>query len=127
MTTTNPTRRKVKRGEVVLMPVVFVLGAGVKKRPVVVVQNDDLNSRLESTVVAVITSTTKRTSVEPTQMLIEVATRDGIQSGLAHDSTVKCEHLDTVAQEDIVRRLGSLSPSLMNRLEACLKAALAIS
>jgi mRNA interferase MazF len=127
MTTTNPTRRKVERVDVFLMPVMFVLGAGVKKRPVVVVQNDDLNRRLESTVVAIITSTTKRTAVERTQLLIEVATPDGKSSGLAHDSTVKCEHLDTVAQEDIVRRLGRLSPALMSKLEECLKAALDIS
>ena len=126
MTTTNRIRRKIQRGDVVLMPVAFGLGSGVKKRPVVVVQNDNLNQRRDSTVVAIITSTTKRAGVEPTQLLIEVSTPDGLLSGLEHDSTVKCEHLDTVAQEDIVRYLGKLTPSLMSKLEACLKVALAI-
>ena len=83
MTIMSPTRRKVQRGDVLLFPVSFVTGAGIKKRPVVVVQNDDLNQRLQSTVVAIITSTTKRASAEPTQLMIEVASPDGQLTGLA--------------------------------------------
>jgi mRNA-degrading endonuclease toxin of MazEF toxin-antitoxin module len=64
--------------------------------------------------------------LEPTQLLIDVATVDGQQTGLVMNSTVKCEHLDTVDQRDIVRTIGSLSHALMQQLELCMKAALAL-
>lgn len=124
---TMSTANKVRRGDVVLLPIAFVSGTGSKVRPAVVVQNDGLNARLNSTVVAIITSTTKRALAEPSQLLIDISTLDGQQSGLILDSTVKCEHLDTVDQRDIVRTIGRLSAALMQKLEGCVKAALDLS
>jgi mRNA-degrading endonuclease toxin of MazEF toxin-antitoxin module len=115
---------KYQRGDVVLLPIAFVTGTGRKVRPGVVLQNDDLNARLNSTVVAVITSTNTRALTEPSQLLIEISTPEGRRSGLLHDSTVKGEHLDTVDQRDIVRKIGELSPALMDRVRACIEAAL---
>jgi mRNA interferase MazF len=121
------TGNKIKRGDVVLLPISFVSGVGTKVRPAVVVQNDSLNSKLNSTIVAIITSTNTRASIEPTQLLIDISTPDGKQSGLLHNSTVKAEHLDTVDQRDIVRRIGHLSVSLLSELDDCMKAALGIA
>jgi mRNA interferase MazF len=104
-----------------------VSGVGTKVRPAVVVQNDGLNSKLNSTIVAIITSTNARASIEPTQLHIDISTPDGKQSGLLHNSTVKAEHLDTVDQRDIVRRIGHLSVSLLSELDDCMKAALGIA
>ena len=118
---------KVSRGDVVLLPISFVSGHGTKVRPAVVVQNDDLNARLNSTVVAIITSTNVRAGAEPSQLFIDIRTPDGRQAGLLHDSTVKAEHLDTVDQRDIVRKIGKFAPSLMQQLEQCVKAALDFS
>ena len=98
----------VNRGDVVLVPVPFTSGAGSKTRPVLVVQADHNNRRLQDTIVAVITSTTRRAVREATQLLIEVATPEGRQSGLLHDSAVKCERLHTVLQSQIQRTIGSL-------------------
>jgi mRNA interferase MazF len=91
------------------------------------VQNDNLNARLNSTIVAIITSTNVRARIEPTQLYIDIASPDGGQTGLLHDSTIKCEHLDTVDQRDIVRHIGRLSAGTLTQLEACLKAALEIA
>ena len=121
---TTSSMTKVRHGDVVLLPISFVSGVGSKVRPAVVVQNDNLNVRLQSTVVAIITSTTARTKVEPTQLFIDLSTPDGRRTGLLHDSSVKCEHLDTVDQRDIFRVIGRFSPSLLQQLEPCLKAVL---
>ena len=118
---------KFHRGDVVLLPISFVSGVGTKVRPAVVVQNDSLNVRLNSTVVAIITSTNARSEIEPSQLLFDISTPEGKQTGLLHNSTVKAEHLDTVDQRDIVRKIGGFSPTLMERLEQCIKAALKIS
>ena len=115
---------RVSRGDVVLLPIAFVSGRGVKVRPAVVVQDDNLNQRLNSTVVAIVTSTSTRAHSEPSQLYIDIATPDGRQTGLLHDSTVKAEHLDTVDRRDIVRKIGTFSPALMQQLERCMKAAL---
>src|SRR5262249_56389686 len=102
----------VRRGDVVLVDYPYAAGGGTKRRPVLVIQNDRDNQRLLNTIVAQITSTTRR-SQEPTQLLIEVTTPDGQQSGLRLDSVVNCVNLATVAKDRIVRRLGCLSPALM--------------
>jgi mRNA interferase MazF len=115
---------KVSRGDVVLLPIAFVSGQGTKVRPAVVLQNDNLNARLNSTVVAIITSTNTRAQTEPSQLFIEVSTTDGRQTGLLHDSTVKGEHIDTVDQRDVLRKIGTFSPALLQQLEGCVKAAL---
>ncbi len=117
----------VKRGEIVLVPVPFTSGSGSKTRPVLVVQTDHNNHRLQDTIVAVITSTTRRATLEPTQLLIELATTEGRRSGLLNDSAVKCERLHTVLQSQIQRTIGSLSAVAMHQIDGCLKAALDIS
>jgi mRNA interferase MazF len=117
---------KVQRGDVVLLPIGFTSGVGVKLRPALVVQSDHNNVRLNDTIVAIITKTTHRATREPTQLLIDVNTPEGRQSGLLHTSAVKCEHLVTVSMADISRVIGGLPPGTMTQIEGCLKAALAI-
>ena len=117
---------KVQRGDVVLLPIGFTSGVGVKLRPALVVQSDHNNVRLNDTIVAIITKTTHRATREPTQLLIDINTPAGRQSGLLHNSAVKCEYLDTVSMADISRVIGSLPAATMTRIEVCLKAALAI-
>jgi mRNA-degrading endonuclease toxin of MazEF toxin-antitoxin module len=80
----------------VLVPVPFSSGIGGKIRPALVVQSDHNNSRLIDTIVAIITKTTHRAAKEPTQLLIDVTTSDGKQTGLLQSSAVKCEHLATL-------------------------------
>jgi mRNA interferase MazF len=117
---------KVQRGDVVLLPIAFTSGAGVKLRPALVVQSDHNNVRLNDTIVAIVTKTTHRATRESTQLLIDINSPDGQQSGLLHNSAVKCEHLATVSMADISRVIGRLPPAAMTQIEGCLKAALAI-
>ena len=76
-------------------------------------------------ILAAITST-KHRSGEPTQLLIEVTTPTGKQSGLVKDSVVTCENLATIAQHRVTRKLGSLPDTAMAQINNCLKASLAI-
>ena len=70
------TGNKFNRGDVVLLPISFVSGVGTKVRPAVIVQNVGLNARLNSTIVAIITSTNTRSRFEPTQLLIDIMTEE---------------------------------------------------
>src|SRR6266852_3725460 len=73
--------------------------------PVLVIQNDRDNQRLLNTIVAQITSVTRR-SLEPTQLLIEITTVEGQRSGLRQDSVVNCLNLLTLDKARILRKLG---------------------
>jgi mRNA interferase MazF len=114
----------VNRGEVVLVHVRFSSGIGGKVRPALVVQCDHNNRRLQDTIIALITRTTRHARVEPTQLLIDISTPEGKQAGLLQTSAVKCEHLETVLQADIQGTIGSLPTALMQKINDCLKAAL---
>jgi mRNA-degrading endonuclease toxin of MazEF toxin-antitoxin module len=88
----------------------FAAGRGAKVRPAVVVQNDRDNGRTTNTVVAMITSRTHRSN-QPTQVLIEIATPDGQQTGLV-----------TLEQTKVLRKLGRLTPTLWGQVAGALKA-----
>jgi mRNA interferase MazF len=118
---------KVQRGDVVLLDYPFAAGAGSKVRPALVVQNDRDNGRLVNTIVVMITSRTHRAGHEPTQLLIDISTPDGRQSGLMMNSAVNCANLFTVGQSKVLRTLGRLPPVLMSQVDGCLKAALGVS
>lgn len=115
----------VQRGDVVLAWYPFSSGAGGKRRPCLVIQNDADNARLANVIVAQITSNL-RAAQEPTQLLVELSTPEGQQSGLLSDSLVSCNNLATIQQSLIASRIGSLPVSAMAKVDDCLKAALAL-
>jgi mRNA interferase MazF len=117
----------VSRGDVVLAMFPFTDASGAKKRPALVVQCNRNNRRLHDVILAIITSNIQRAVVEPTQLLIDVTTTDGRQSGLLHPSAVKCEHLVTVHERLIERVIGSLSPAAMLKVNDCLRASLELA
>lgn len=115
----------VRRGNVVLAWYPFASGAGGKRRPCVIIQNDADNAKIANTIVAQVTSTLTRVG-DKSHFLIEVATPDGQQTGLLHDSLVSCNNLATIEQNLVDRVIGSLSAAYLQQLNDCLKAALEI-
>jgi mRNA interferase MazF len=113
----------MKRGDVVILDHPYSDGSGSKVRPALVVQNDRDNRRLTNTMVALITRNISRVG-EPSQLLIDVTNSEGRQSGLNQVSAVNCTNLFTVAQTKVRRVIGSLPPSLMAKVDDCLRAAL---
>src|SRR5829696_7865292 len=108
----------VQRGDVVLVDYPYATGGGTKVRPVLVIQNDRDNQRLLNTIVAQITSVTRR-AVELTQLLIEIATLDGQQSGLRQDSVVNCVNLLTLDKSRVLQKLGNLPDAIMHKINNC--------
>lgn len=115
----------MKRGDIVLVQVPFVGTSGAKLRPALVVQSDSLNAIVRETIVAAITSNLNNVH-QPHQLLIEITTPDGAATGLLADSAIRCERLHSVPQVDVKRVIGQLSPTLLRKIDDCLKAALAI-
>lgn len=117
----------MRRGDVVLAELPFSDRSGAKKRPALVVQCNRNNRRLDGVILALITSTTSQAELESTQLLIDVNTPEGRQTGLLHSSAVKCEHLITVHRRFIGRVIGRLSSEATSDIDHCLKESLGLS
>ena len=113
----------MKRGDVVIVPFPFQDRPGEKVRPAVVVQNDADNQRLANTILAMITGNLDDAG-QATTVLVDPHTPDGVGSGLAGPSLIKCYNLATVRQRRVVHVIGQLSNVLILRVNDALKAAL---
>ena len=115
---------KVRRGDVVLLDHPYSDASGSKVRPALVVQANTRNALLTHTIVAMITRNLTRIGVDPTQLLIDIATSDGQRSGLIANSAATCGNLFTVHEDRLHKKIGELPVALMRQVDACLKGAL---
>lgn len=116
----------VQRGDVVILDFPQAPGQPPKRRPAVVVQSDHNNGRLTNSIFAMVTSNTHLAAAEAAQVLIDVATPDGQQTGLTRTSAVKCENLYTLPQATVLKAIGQLSPALLQQVDGALKASLGL-
>lgn len=114
-----------RRGDIALAFYPFASGIGGSRRPVLVIQSDVYNQRIRNTIVAQITTNLARAS-DPAHLLIDLASPEGRQSGLLHDSVVSCLNVATLAEDRLDRAIGSLLDAMMAKVSECLKTALAI-
>ncbi len=117
---------RVQRGDIVLVNFPYSNHTGSKMRPALVVQSDVWNQRLNTTMLAGITSNLHRRVGAPTQYFIDLETTDGQQSGLHFNSVVRCDKLMTSNHSRIQGVIGRLPEAAMAEIEACLKATLDI-
>lgn len=115
----------MNRGDVVLVRFPHPSGVRGKKRPAVVVQSDAYAAVVGTVVVAEVTKNLAMRS-DPACLFIDVNTPDGKATGLVRDSVVSCLLLVTVYADTIAQVLGTLSPAMRQKLDDCLKAALAL-
>jgi mRNA interferase MazF len=113
------------RGDIALAFYPFASGTGGSRRPVLILQSDIYNLRIRNTIVAQITSNLTRAN-DAAHLFIDLATADGSQSGLLHDSVVSCLNLATLTEDRFDKVIGHLSDALMAKANDCLKAAFAL-
>ena len=94
-----------KRGDVVLVRFPNSDLKTYKKRPVLVVQADNLNTGLHQKIVAMITSNLSRSG--PTRALVEKNSVLGKQMGILGDSMVVADNLATVLEREIDKVIGT--------------------
>jgi mRNA interferase MazF len=114
------------RGDIGLARFPHAAGGRGKKRPVLVVQNNVYKLKTRHVIVAEITSN-PTAGGDPAALAIDVSTPEGKATGLAQDSLVVCLQLSTMTDERIGKVIGRLSPTLMAKLDDCLKAALQLT
>jgi len=109
----------VRRGDLVLVNLDPTVGVEIKKtRPAIVVSNDSINQFSQLVVVVPLTKNTAHLS--PSHVVIPKGS-----ARLAFASKVVTEQIKAVDKQRIVKRLGSLPPSLLAQVERALKNTLA--
>jgi mRNA-degrading endonuclease toxin of MazEF toxin-antitoxin module len=109
----------MKRGDVVLVNWVHSDLTIGKRRPAIVIQADFLNSLIANTVLIQVTKTVHNSA---TEIVIDPAQEPA--SGLLFVSVASCHNFMTLQQVKVGRKLGSLSPALLQKIEARIKVAL---
>ena len=115
----------MNRGDVILVRFPHPSGLRGKKRPAVVLQPDAYSAVVSTLVVAEVTKNLTMVR-DPACLFIDTSTPEGRAAGLVHDSVVSCLVLVTVYADAVATVLGTLSPTLTQKLDVCLKVALGL-
>lgn len=111
----------VQRGDVVVVNLDPTIGVEIKKtRPAIVVSNNSINQFSQLVVVVPLTKNTRHLS--PSHAVIP----KGV-ARLTFTSKAVTEQVKAVDKRRLVKRLGNLTPSLLEEVERALKNTLAFS
>jgi mRNA interferase MazF len=117
-------RRRVispKRGEVYLVSFDPALGTEIQKtRPALILQNDIANRHSPITIVAAITSQFEE-PLYPTEVLITPP-----EGGLSVPSVVLLNQIRSIDRRRLVRRLGTVAPGTMERVNRAIQLSLGV-
>jgi mRNA-degrading endonuclease toxin of MazEF toxin-antitoxin module len=96
-----------------------------KKRPAVVVQSDAYVGTVSTIVVAEVTKNLTMAD-DAACLFIDTNTPEGRATGLVRDSVVSCLLLATVDTNTVAQVLGTLSATMKQKLNDCLRAGLGV-
>lgn len=112
----------LKRGDLVLVNLEPAYGSEQGKiRPCIIVQNDIANKYSPTIIIAPITTVLSEKEY-PTEVIIHPK-----ESGLKETSVVLCNQIRTISIEDrVLKKIGSLKPILIKKLDEALKTSLGL-
>lgn len=109
---------KFRRGDVVLVLFPNSDLRTAKRRPVLVVQRDELANRLSQSVVAMISSNPVRAG-HPSRVVVRADSAEGRAAGLRLDSVIMTDNIATVFDSEIDGLLGRIPE--MKAVDAALR------
>lgn len=99
------------QGDIVLVPVPFTDLSSQKRRPVIVISNDNYNRQSADVVVVAMTS-----NPAPSPFSFQLTSRDLVEGALNRPGTVRVDKIYTLAQAIIVKKFGRVSPQILERV-----------
>jgi|AGTN01.2.fsa_nt_gi Growth inhibitor len=111
---------EVKKGDVVLVSFPHKTDAGqlqTKRRPAVVVSNDDNNASREDVLVVPLTSNSAQAAREPSRVVVLMHTPEGRSAGLRLDSVIDCSTVATIPKKLLVGKIGWFPREVMARVD----------
>ncbi len=104
-----------KQGAIVLIPIPFTDLSSQKRRPVIVISNDEYNRVSPDVVVVAMTSTPLRSAYSFTITSVELT-----QGRLNRPGTVRVDKVYTLDQKLIVKTFGQINQATLGRIQAIL-------
>lgn len=112
----------VQRGEIWIADLNPIRGSEqAGRRPVLIVQNDSINTHARTTVAIPFTTNRRRASL-PSCVLVAAG-----EGGLGHDSVALCNQVRVLDSDRLESRLGALSEPVMEEVENSLLYTLGIT
>ena len=118
-----------KKGDVVLVSFPYTTDEGqtqTKRRPAVIISNDNNNARLDDVLLVPLTSNVTRAGREPTQVVVSMDSQEGKAGGLRLDSVIDCTVIATIPKTLLVSKIGQFPQETMERVDQCLMIAMSI-
>lgn|ERR1035437_1590739 len=111
-----------RRGEIYLVAFDPTVGREIKKtRPALIIQNEIGNRYSDLTIVAAITS-----KVSSVLYPVEVLVKPSSANGLNVLSAILLDQVRTVDKQHLVKRLGAIEPSTMQRVDEAIQISLGL-
>ena len=98
-----------KQGDILLIPIPFSDLTSSKKRPVVVLSNNDYNDKTHDIVVAAITS-----NITTKEYTVIITTKDLNEGNLQVDSCIRVDKIYTLSQSIVISRFGAVKSHIMD-------------
>ena len=116
----TPSKRPLYRGDIVLVPFPFTDFSSHKVRPAIVLSPKPVSTDI---IIAFISSVVQPKAVKRTDYILKEDHPDFRATGLKKSSVFKMNKLLTVERSLIIKRLGSVSPTILKELDGKLRIA----
>ncbi|WP_271629291.1 type II toxin-antitoxin system PemK/MazF family toxin [Caldicellulosiruptor sp. DIB 104C] len=101
-----------RQGDILLIPIPFSDLTSNKKRPVLVLSNDDYNNRTEDILVAAITS-----NLTAKDYIVMLTNHDLAEGTLKVDSCIRVDKIYTLSQSIVINKFGSVKKHIIERVK----------
>lgn len=101
-----------KQGDILLIPIPFSDLTSHKKRPVLVLSNDDYNSKTEDIVVAAITS-----NLTAKDYIVMLTSDDLDEGSLKVDSSIRVDKIYTLSQSIVSSKFGAVKKYIVEAVK----------
>lgn len=101
-----------KQGDILLIPIPFTDLTSSKKRPVLVLSNEDYNCKTEDIIVAAITS-----NITSKDYSIFITNSDLLEGNLKVDSCIRVDKIYTLAQNIVIKKFGEVNENVLNEVK----------
>jgi mRNA interferase MazF len=98
----------LSQGDIVLIPIPFSDLTSHKRRPVLILSNNDYNQRYQDVIVAAITS-----NVTDREYQVIVTNEEMAEGELKVISAVRADKIYTLSQTIVVKKFGKVQPSVL--------------
>lgn len=111
------TGTKTEQGDIVLVPVPFTDLSSQKRRPVIVISNDDYNRRGADIIVVAMTS-----NPAAVPFSFRITSADLVEGSLNRPGTVRVDKVYTLAQSIVAKKFAKVSSSIVQQIRQLLDA-----